>query len=122
MSAAGRLARVADGPADGVGKTGAGSVLTGAAALAALLAPGTAVPVTGADGWCVAATAGAVALEAGLAVELAGTGTCEVREAAGVTGTVAVAPPVSEVTGVAAGLGGGAVTVGAAWRSVGAVD
>jgi hypothetical protein len=46
MSAAGRWVCVADGLADGVGETGAGSVVTGAGALAALLAAGVAIPAT----------------------------------------------------------------------------
>jgi hypothetical protein len=53
MSAAGRLVCVAGGPAGpagGAGKTGADSVVTGAGALAALLAAGTAVPVPGVGG------------------------------------------------------------------------
>jgi hypothetical protein len=47
MSAVGRWVCVADGLADGVGETGAGSVVTGAEALAALPAAGLAIPVTG---------------------------------------------------------------------------
>jgi hypothetical protein len=50
MSAAGRLVCVAGGPAGDVGKTGAGLVVTGAEALAALLAAGAAVPLPGAGG------------------------------------------------------------------------
>jgi uncharacterized membrane protein YhiD involved in acid resistance len=50
MSAAGRLVRVADGVASGVGKTGAGSVVTGAETLAALLAADATVPVPEAGG------------------------------------------------------------------------
>ena len=46
----GRLVCVAGGPAGDVGKTGAGSVVTGAGALAALLAGGAATPVPGAGG------------------------------------------------------------------------
>jgi hypothetical protein len=107
MSAAGRLVCVAGGPDGGVGKTGAGSVVTGAGALAVLLAAGAAVPVPGVGGLGVAAMVGAVGPEAGVVAGLAVTGTWEVPGAAG------VAAPADEATGlVAAGPGGVAVTAG----------
>jgi hypothetical protein len=50
MSATGRWVGVADGLADGNGKAGAGSVVTGAEAVAVVLAAGVAVPVVGVGG------------------------------------------------------------------------
>ncbi|MGH3250197.1 MAG: hypothetical protein ACRDOI_28905 [Trebonia sp.] len=118
MSAAGRWVRVADGLADGVGETGAGSVAMGAGVLAALLTAGVAIPATGAGACDVAATTGAAALKAGIAVDLADAGDFVVRD------TVGAAARVGAALGLlAVGWCGVAVTAaGDAWPSGGAAD
>jgi hypothetical protein len=114
MSAAGRL----DCVARGVGKTGAGKAVTGAEALAALLAAGAAFPVPRVGGGGVAA---ALALEAGVAAAVAavapdagvavGLAVTVRRE---VPGAVGAAAPADEAARLAAAvLGGAAVTAGA---------
>ncbi len=110
MSAAGRLVCVAAGAAGVAGKTGGGSVVTGAEVLAALLAAGAAVSVPGVGEGGEAATVGAVAPELGVVAGLIGAGDREVP------GAVGVAAPADEATGrVTAGLAGVAVTAGVAW-------
>jgi hypothetical protein len=111
MPAIGRLVRVACGTAGDVGR--AGSVATGAEALAAWLAAGAAVPVPGAGGTDVAAPAGAAAPEAGVA---AGRAVTAVPDAA------RVAAPAYEAAGLAAaGPAGVAVAAGCAWPPEAAV-
>jgi hypothetical protein len=112
MPATGAWVRVAVGLAGGVRKAGAGSVVTGAEALAVLLAAGAAMPVSGAGGRAVATAAGAVALEAGAAVDRAGAGDRDVCDAAGVP----------ETAGAAAAAAEAAELVDGAWPSAGAVD
>ena len=119
MSAIGRWVCVAGGLADGVRETAVGSVVTGAGALAALLAAGAVVPVTGADASGVSVVAadawGVVALEAGTdadAVDLTCAGDCAALDTVGESDPVGMA----EAAGlVAVGLAATAVTMGDAW-------
>jgi hypothetical protein len=115
MSAAGRLVCVPGGADQtGAGRTGAGSVVTGAEA-PALLGATAAVLVTGAGGCDVATVAGAVARDVGVAAGLAVAGSWEVP------GAVGVAAPADEAAPLVAAGPADVAAAGDDWPPGGAV-
>jgi hypothetical protein len=133
MSAIGRRAGDGDGFAEGVGAAGVGPAVTGAEALAVLLAAGAAIPATGAGACVVAATACTVVPEAGADVDLPGAVDREVLVAVGIADAVGLAAPVLSAPAlfapageaarlVAAGLAEAALAAVDAWPPDGAVD
>jgi hypothetical protein len=128
MSASGRRAGDGDGFAEGVGAAGVGPAVTGAEALAVLLAAGAAIPATGAGACVVAATACTVVPEAGADVDLPGAVDREVlvaagiADAAGLAAAVLSAPAGEAARLVAAGLAEATLAAVDAWPPDGAVD